>query len=539
MRRVTLILTVVALASCATNPRFEDRPIVWKVDDSRDIPEPAEREYYAYPYFADVLVINQASRALELHDDEPAHNTNALDEVPDSTWFTNRIGVRDLTPEEVATGPVVDGPPQKPLKVVSGKIGGGAPGFIIEDGRGIRYIIKLDTMANPRMETATGVLVNRFFWALGYHVPQDTLFRLRPEDLAIAEGARYKNDLLEKKPIDRAFIDSVFAIAPAEADGSYRALASRFLDGTPRGGWPAEGTRDDDPNDVVPHEHRRELRGLKVFSAWLGHTDMKEDNTLEMYVEEDGRRFLRRYLVDFDEALGAHQAEKERLEDGYEHVWDWSAQTRAFFALGLWVRAWESQEQTKWLSVGAFSADHFDPEGWKVAYPYWPFDHANDADLYWGAKHVVRFDRALIRAAVETGELSPEATDYLVETLIKRRDLIGREWLERVTPLDYFEIVDESLCAWDLGVQHGLASDGIVEILPAEYQPEFDDPREIPLPNQRVHSDGRVCVPIGDADYQILRLRVRRGSERKPVMQVHVRGGDQARVLGVVRVEDL
>ncbi len=538
MRYRFAILALWLAAGCASDHRFKDQPIVWQVDDDRDIAEPAEREYYAYPYFADVLVIDQASRALELHDDEPAHNINALGEVPDSTWFENRIGVGDLTPAKIARGPIVDGPPQYPVEVVSGKTGGGAPGFIIEDARGIRYIVKLDTLANPRMETATGTIVNRFFWAIGYNVPQDSLVRLRPEDLQIADGAQYKNDLLEKKPIDRAFIDSVFAIAPAEPDGSYRALVSRFLDGVPMGGWPAEGTRDDDPNDVIAHEHRRELRGLKAFSAWLGHTDMKEDNTLEMYVEEDGRRFLRRYLVDFDEALGAHQAEKNRLEDGWEHVWDWSAQTRALFALGLWVRPWESQKPTPWLSIGAFSAEHFEPEEWKVAYPYWPFDHATAADLYWGAKIVMRFDRELIRAAVATGELSAEASDYLVETLVARRDKIGRAWLEDVTPLDYFEIDSDRVCGWDLGVVHGLANEGIVEVLPPEYQPEFDDPAEPPLPHHRVASDGRVCMPIGSGTYQVLRLRTRRGDERRPVMQVHVKGGVDATILGIVRIEE-
>jgi hypothetical protein len=41
----------------------------------------------------------------------PALNINRLGEVPDSSWFTNRLGRHDMTIDEVVRGPSqVDGP---------------------------------------------------------------------------------------------------------------------------------------------------------------------------------------------------------------------------------------------------------------------------------------------------------------------------------------------------------------------------------------------------------------------------------------------
>ena len=79
---------------CTSQVRFADRPVVWAIDDARSIAEPEEREYLRYQYFGDLFFLRRSQRALELRDHEPAWNVNAVEEVPDSTWFENRLGLR-------------------------------------------------------------------------------------------------------------------------------------------------------------------------------------------------------------------------------------------------------------------------------------------------------------------------------------------------------------------------------------------------------------------------------------------------------------
>ena len=529
----------------ARQASFKDQPVVWRVDDARPIPEPREREFTITQYGADIFFLKRLERALSLPDREPAWDTNALDELPDSTWFTNRIGRRPISPQEAARGPVTGGPPQPPLTVVHGKGGGGNPGFFARDTTGRTFLVKFDRKDNPEMQTATAVIVNRAFWTLGYNVPEDTVFRFRREDLSVDPDATTRDALGRRVPVTREAVDAILDTAPLQADGSIRAGASLLLEGIPKGGFAAMGTRPDDPNDRVPHQHRRELRALRVFNAWLGHTDIKEDNTLDMYVEQDGRHFLRHYLLDFGEALGAHQAEKGRMEDGWEYWLDWQKNGLALLSLGLWRRPWEDQQPTPWLSVGAFSGEQFDPLLWREAYPYWPIREADAADLFWGAKLVMRFDRPLVEAIVAAGELpQPQAAAYLVDALLQRRERIGHAWLEALSPLDELRIGEDSLCMVDLGVRYGLASDGVVERLPPRYRPDLDDAwseSESSLQAFRVAADGAVCLPLsGEGGYTVDRLRVRRGRERKPVMQVHYiwgEGAGEPRILGLIREE--
>ena len=75
-------------------------------------------------------------------------------------------------------------------------------------------------------------------------------------------------------------------MVPKSKDSLHRATASRAIPGTGLGPYRYFGRRSDDPNDFVPHEHRRDLRGLAFVSAWIGHDDSRAINTYDALIEE-------------------------------------------------------------------------------------------------------------------------------------------------------------------------------------------------------------------------------------------------------------
>ena len=168
-----------------------------------------------------------------------------------------------------------------------------------------KYLKTLDGLLDDFHEAGAEVVATRLFHALGYHVPDNTVVYFGREALEPAEGSTYTTPLGQEEALTPAFVDSVLARVPSTADGRYRALASRYLEGEPVGPFRYQGTRPDDPNDVYPHEARRELRGMVVPAALVNHYDARAANTLDMYVEEDGRRYVRHHLIDFGSTLGA------------------------------------------------------------------------------------------------------------------------------------------------------------------------------------------------------------------------------------------
>ena len=94
-----------------------------------------------------------------------------------------------------------------------------------------------------------------------------------------------------------------------------------MLPGKILGGFRYAGTRPDDPNDIVPHEHRRELRALRVFGAWTNLTDLKAGNTLDTLVTENGRTFVKHYLQDVGSTFGMANRPHE-WDIGWEYFYE-------------------------------------------------------------------------------------------------------------------------------------------------------------------------------------------------------------------------
>src|SRR6185312_7137943 len=102
MKRLLVLLAACSSTSRVPPPRFANAPAVEVVNDRLDVPrKPAVSEFLEDIYNYDGLVQRRLERALDVPPPTRARGVNALDEVPDSTWFTNRIGTRDMSVDEI------------------------------------------------------------------------------------------------------------------------------------------------------------------------------------------------------------------------------------------------------------------------------------------------------------------------------------------------------------------------------------------------------------------------------------------------------
>jgi len=390
----------------------------------------------------------------------PSGGVNTLGEAMDSAWFSNRIGSRPMSVEEIKRGPGDGNAPamEGEWTIVGAKTQGVTPGFRIRDSKGRNYLLKFDPLDYPEMATGADVIGSHLFHALGYNVPENYLVVFDEDKLVLGNGVSVTDATGEKRPMSRRDVTAALARVPRRDDGRIRGLASLFLEGKILAEFRYHGTRSDDFNDIVPHEHRRDLRGLFVFCAWLNHNDSRAINTLDSLVEEDGRKFIRHYLIDFGAILGSASVVSNTARDGNAYFWELKPALAQIFSLGIYVPRWARARYITHPSLGQIEYPSFEPEQWKPNYPNPAFRNRLPDDEFWAAKKVMAFSDEQLKAVVRLADYSDSrAENWITDYLIKRRNRIGEVYFAKVLPLDDFQVVDGELKFIDLGVKHGLA----------------------------------------------------------------------------------
>jgi hypothetical protein len=225
-----------------------------------------------------------------------------------------------------------------------------------------------DRRKYPNLQSSAEIISTKILYAAGYNVPENYVAYIDPNALPIGEHVEITDAKSGKKrPLTRADLDEMLLRVAKTGEGRYRVLASKILPGKAKGPFPQVGFRSDDPNDLIPHQDRRELRALRVIASWINNWDLKEGQSLDMYVVEDGRRFLRHYLLDFGSSLGASGDPTEYFH-GHEYGFDIKTMTKEIATLGFSESPHEKRSTIISAEVGNFTADDFKPGAWKPTF---------------------------------------------------------------------------------------------------------------------------------------------------------------------------
>jgi hypothetical protein len=432
-----LVLSVAALGFFVSpvstqRPRFYPDDPIARDPESQDASKAAPYDQSQMYELLYNLFVNSGYKPSGLR----AKNINTIDEVPDSSWFTNRIGTTTVTTEEIVRGANVGAPPE-PSKwvLIREKTAGAHPGFTATDAKGETWFLEFDPPQFPEGATGAVAVATKIFWALGYNQVESFLTTFDPKKSSIDPKATVRRPSGKRTRFTQDDINVILERVAPNPDGSYRVIAGRLLPGKILFGYQYAGTRPDDPNDLVPHEHRRELRALRVFGAWTNLTDLKAANSLDTLITENGKTRVKHYLQDVGSTFGMCNDFHE-WDLSYEYFYEGGPSRKRLFTLGFGLSPWQTVDYVEYPSIGKFEGDVFDPRVWRPQTPTTAYMELRDDDAFWAARRVAAFTDDLIRAAVHTGQFSnPAAEKHLADVLIKRREKIKSIYLTAVNPI--------------------------------------------------------------------------------------------------------
>jgi hypothetical protein len=452
MNRITLTLLTIA-ATADARKFYADDPLLYE-PKPRDAGAPKSRK------LSDIydLFSHQFSDLGERQPDpktkKPPIRARAINTIEDplqGAWWEQRHYYKRMSRAELQRGPGNTSAPSTRGKwtIVGAKAEGVTPGFQMIDADKRRYFVKFDPLSNPEIATAADQISSKLFYALGYHVPENYLIYFDVNQLELGADVELADAKGKTRKMTQRDLYEILLKVPKNKEGKYRGTASLALPGKPIGPPRYYSTRADDPNDVVPHEHRRDQRGLRLICAWLAHEDSRAINNIDVLATTaDGVKYIKHFLLDFGSTLGSASTKANSPRSGLQ-FFDWTDAAKNFFSLGLHIPYVDFAKYPHLPSVGRFEAKVFDPERWVPEYPNPAFRNALPDDDFWMAKQIMSLRDDEIRAMVETGQYTdPRATEWVTKCLIERRDKIGKVFFAKVLPIDRFR-VENGTVAWD------------------------------------------------------------------------------------------
>jgi hypothetical protein len=176
----------------------------------------------------------------------------------------------------------------------------------------------------------------------------------------------------------------------------YWTVCDAAIAGKALGPFTYEGVRKDDPNDVIPHEDRRELRGQRVLAAWLGQ-----------------------------------EGEQKTLTS-----WIWSRPGAPDGSIRHWIL--DPREESHVHAL--------DPDRWTPRYPNPAFARASERDNAWMARIIARFTPEHVERIAEP---------TIARMLLERRRTILHRYFSILSPITDLSVEGAALCGVDLARKTG------------------------------------------------------------------------------------
>ncbi len=482
---VTFAAACGVTACGATERRFALRDPVSVDTDLRSVTIPCRRapsdkdknhiacapEPYVSPLIwdgADNLLFRPLSEAWAFEATHEAVNANSFDEVADSAWFTNRIGAHPMSADELLRAACkpsqllldAETAPEGSWVIDKGKQNGSSPGFRVKIAGKGKYLLKVDD-PTPERPSAASVIGADAYHAVGFNFSCEQVVYVKASVLKLTPGLTTIDNTSRVRPFDRAALQAMLRKAPKKGD-YIRFQASAWLDGDLIGPFRYEKVRGDDPNDVIAHEDRRELRGARLLAAWLDHFDAREQNSMDAWMADrketpdSSPGHVVHYYLDTSDCLGSEwdwEVISRRL--GKSYVVDWGDIGRDFVTLGIPVRPWDEAGRVPGREMfGFFNASRFVPEQWKNEYPNPAFSRMTERDGAWMARILSRMTPELVKTLAAAGRFSDPANEaYLTDLLEERLEKILDRYLTRLSPIADVHLEGQNLCATDLAAR--------------------------------------------------------------------------------------